>query len=177
MKDINDKNISLYIERFLAGETSCKEEEAIYAYFRRDDIPADMEAYRPMFAWYGQLAPAETSAPKVRLLRMRHWLWTGVAAMLAVLFAVGFIFHAPSSLPDEYLAYEGSYIIRDGKKITDLSVVVPEIERAERLVNERLRQFDRQIEEADEAFERSVTTGYDLSDPEVKEVIEATLHY
>lgn len=192
MNNIDNSNIRHYIDRFLAGETSCAEEKMIYDFFRRGQLADDLEKYREMFLWYDSLAPeavgeaepapeAATTrrrAPKVRLLRLRPWQWIGVAAMLTVLFAIGFIFHSPStSIPEEYLAYEGSYIIRDGKKITDLRVVVPEILRTEQLVDERLSALDASIEAADMAFDHAVSNAYNLSDPDVKEIIDATLTY
>lgn len=190
MNTIDNSNIRHYIDRFLAGETSCAEEKMIYDFFRRGQLDDDLKGYREMFMWYDSLAPqaevpaaaasetAPAKAPKVRLLKLRPWQWISVAAMLAVLFSIGFIFHTPStSVPEEYLAYEGSYIIRDGKKITDLRVVVPEILRTEQLVDERLNALDASIEAAGMAFDNAVTTGYDLSDPDVKEIIEATLEY
>ena len=75
------------------------------------------------------------------------------------------------------MAYEGSYIIRDGKKITDLRVVVPEIRRNEKLVSEQLRQIDMSIEEAESALDRALTEDFDMSDPTVAEVVETSLSY
>lgn len=96
--------------------------------------------------------------------------------MLALLLSVGFIFRSPS-IPEEYLAYEGSYIIRDGKKITDLRIVVPEIERTQQLVNESLGEIDMSLRTADSAFDDAVLADEDLSDPMVKDLILSTLEY
>lgn len=193
MNDIDNSNIRRTIDRFLAGETSCREERQLYDFFRRSDIPADLAGYKEMFLWYASLADSgrnsstdsveepesrrqPDSSRRVRLLPMRSWQWLSAAAVVAILFTIGLVFRSPSAtVPEEYMAYEGSYIIRDGKKITDLSVVVPEIRKAERLVSERLDALNASIEEADSAFDLSVASGYDLSDPEVKEIIEAAL--
>lgn len=193
MNDIDNSNIRRTIDRFLAGETSCREERQLYDFFRRSDIPADLAGYKEMFLWYASLADSvqesstdsveepesrrqPDSSRRVRLLPLRSWQWLSAAAVVAILFTIGLVFRSPSaSVPEEYMAYEGSYIIRDGKKITDLSVVVPEIRKAERLVSERLDALNASIEEADSAFDLSVASGYDLSDPEVKEIIEAAL--
>ena len=143
-----------------------------------------------MFNWYASLgdshdeaAPADiagtenrASASRVRLLELRPWQWMGIAAMLALLLSVGFIFRSPS-IPEEYLAYEGSYIIRDGKKITDLRIVVPEIERTQQLVNESLGEIDMSLRTADSAFDDAVLADEDLSDPMVKDLILSTLEY
>lgn len=198
MNNIDNSTIRQTIDRFLAGETSCREERELYAFFAGPGVPPDLACYKEMFRWYASLAensssaerpvtlmPAEAPAEatprrggKVRLLSMRAWQWVSAAAVVALLFSIGIIFHSPStSVPDEYLSYEGSYIIRDGKKITDLSVVVPEIRRTEQMVNERLSALDESIEAADAAFDRSLTSSYPMSDPNVREVIEAALTY
>ncbi len=180
MKDItiNKDNVSGYISRFLAGETSLAEERALYGYFRREKIPAELECYREMFAWYDSLSPAPRTAEPIRFPRLRRWQWTGVAATIALLLGLGFVFRMQTeALPEEYMAYEGSYIIRDGKKITDLRVVVPEIRRNEKLVSEQLRQIDMSIEEAESAFDRALTEDFDMSDPTVAEVVETSLSY
>ena len=170
MKDItiNKDNVSGYISRFLAGETSLAEERALYGYFRREKIPAELECYREMFVWYDSLRPAPRTAEPIRFPRLRRWQWTGVAATIALLLGLGFVFRMQT---------EASYIIRDGKKITDLRVVVPEIRRNEKLVSEQLRQIDMSIEEAESALDRALTEDFDMSDPTVAEVVETSLSY
>lgn len=182
MREIDQNNVSRYVERFLAGETTSAEERALYDYFSHGRVPAELESYREMFAWYGSLcqdAPAVRAVPEpVRLPRLRLWQWTGMAATVVLLFSLGFVFRMQTAdLPEEYMAYEGSYIIRDGKKITDLRVVVPEIRRNEQLVSERLSQLDRSLEEAEDAFDRALMEDFDMSDPDVAEVVRASLSY
>ncbi|MDE5651261.1 MAG: hypothetical protein K2I35_09750, partial [Duncaniella sp.] len=80
-------------------------------------------------------------------------------------------------LSEEYMAYEGSYIIRDGKKITDLSIVVPEILRQERMLNERIEAIEMSLEDADNIMLRSVESSVDMSNPEVCEAVKAALEY
>ncbi|MDE6175037.1 MAG: hypothetical protein K2F88_05685 [Duncaniella sp.] len=180
MIDINQDNISSYVARFLAGETDSAEERALYDYFSHGRVPAEFECYREMFAWYGSLGGSAQSARPAGLLRFRRWRWqwTGVAATVALLLGLGFMFRAQTeSLPEEYMAYEGSYIIRNGKKITDLRVVVPEIRRNEKLVSERLQQLDMSFDEAEDAFDRAFMEEFEMSDPEVAEVVQASLRY
>ena len=187
MTDMTDHSeIELLISRFLDGETSLDEEKALYAFFSRPDVPEELEPYRRMFGWYSSLAsageaiqPANVTTalpaamptgkrPRFRLLR--PWQWGAVAAMLALLFTVGFFLRTPS-IPEEYLTYEGSYIVRDGKKITDLRIVVPEILRTQQVVDESLDAINATFEETDGAFDAAVISSYDLSDPTVKEAI------
>ena len=187
MTDMTDHSeIDLLISRFLDGETSLDEEKALYAFFSRPDVPEELEPYLRLFGWYSSLAsageamqPADMTTalpaamptgkrPRFRLLR--PWQWGAVAAMLALLFTVGFFLRTPS-IPEEYLAYEGSYIVRDGKKITDLRIVVPEILRTQQVVDESLDAINATFEETDGAFDAAVISSYDLSDPTVKEAI------
>lgn len=197
MNHIDSSNINQTIERFMAGETSIEEEKALYAFFARPGLPKELEAYRPMFGWYASLgtvtdgnfgevhveaseeAHTDTRLPKhskkALILPLRPLHWLGIAAMLALVFTLGFYYRTSSSIPEEYLSYEGSYIIRNGKKITDLRVVVPEILRTEGIVNERIDALNLSLEEAEDAFNRAVFESYDTSDPTVREVILAAL--
>ena len=195
MTGIDNSNISQWIDRFLSGETSLKEEKELYAFFNRCDLSPEAEKYREMFSWYASLSSSHTEKEedlitqpetlmsrhdernKVRVLHLRSWQWISVAAMVALLLSLGFIFHSPEDIPDDYLSYQGSYIIRDGKKITDLRMVVPEIIRTQKMVDDRLLSLDNSLMEADNAFNRAVAESYDMSDPAVKEIVEATLSY
>ncbi|MCM1355957.1 MAG: hypothetical protein NC212_06095 [Staphylococcus sp.] len=187
MTDIDKTKITQMIDSFLAGETSREEEQQLYAFFSEEqDLPQELGQYREMFGWYASLGAladtgagtAETAiaaeAPKARILRMGLRQWMSIAAAIAVIFTLGFFLRPSSSteIPDDYYAYEGSYIIRDGKKITDLKIVVPEIRRMERMVDESINAIDTSIREADGAFDASLESSYDMSDPSVKELIE-----
>lgn len=187
--DINDRNIAKWVERFLDGETSCAEEAELYRYFSRPVLPAEMEQYRDMFAWYSAISSGEDTPTssmdirktdnRVRIIRLLPWQWVSVAASIVILLAIGFIFRPAGNSPlsEEYMAYEGSYIIRDGKKITDLSIVVPEILRQERMLNERIEAIEMSLEDADNIMLRSVESSVDMSNPEVCEAVKAALEY
>lgn len=188
MNTVNDNNISLWIQRFLDGETTCAEERELYAYFSREDIPEEVKPYRAMFGWYDSLAssanttatPAATTSVSeketpVRLPAFRPWQWISVAAMLALLLTVGFLFRPKSSMadiPEEYLAYQGSYIVRDGKKITDLRIVVPEILKTEQYIDDRINSVDEAID-INQAMIESMSSQLDMSNPAIREAVEA----
>lgn len=192
MNEINNTNISQWIEKFLDGDTTCAEERELYHYFSRKDLPEEAEPYREMFAWYASLqqaasvtelekvhdSHADTPASKVRILRMRAWQWISVAAILAILLTVGFMLRpSTSNISEEYMAYRGSYIIRDGKKITDLNIVVPEILRAEQFLNESVEEVDRSFDEMDRAMMNSVSSELDMSNPAVREAVQTAFEY
>ena len=50
--ELDKKNIEEYINRFLEGETTNAEEQAIYRFFHTGDVPSHLMGYAPMFAWY-----------------------------------------------------------------------------------------------------------------------------
>lgn len=124
MKDYND--IKLLIERFFEGETSLEEEQRLYAFFSSHrSLPEELESYREMFAGFDAIS----FAPRTNVRRRLLYVLSGVAA--AILLAIG-IFVAVDIHEDKVLAnnYEGSYMIVKGKRITDLSRIKPDIEKA-----------------------------------------------
>ncbi|MCM1076233.1 MAG: hypothetical protein NC411_02590 [Bacteroides sp.] len=189
MTTIDNSNIHTIINRFLDGETTLDEEKALYAFFKRPDLPPEAAPYREMFQWYASIASANATdvcktdneadrqsrnrLSALRVLPLRPWQWAGVAAMLALLLTIGITMRRPY-VPEEYLSYEGSYIVRDGKKITDLNIVVPEIMRTEKLIDESMDAIDMSLDEVDNAFDSTVLSDYDLSDPDVKDIIYST---
>lgn len=190
MNDINDNNYAVWVDKFLNGETTCQEEEALYAYFTEPSLPKEAEAYREMFTWYASLqSPAERAGTehqvnshteevttKVRILHLRPWQWAGVAAMMAILLTVGFLYQPSREyVSEEYMAYQGSYIIRDGKKITDLNIVVPEILRTEQMLDEQVRAMESSFDEMNNAVINAVSSDLDMSNPAVREVVETAL--
>ena len=95
--------------------------------------------------------------------------------MLAPLLTVGFLFRPKSSMADipaEYLAYQGSYIVRDGKKITDLRIVVPEILKTEQYIDDRINSVDEAID-INQAMIESMSSQLDMSNPAIREAVEA----
>ena len=50
--ELDKRNIEEYINRFLEGETTNAEEQAIYRFFHTGDVPSHLMGYAPMFAWY-----------------------------------------------------------------------------------------------------------------------------
>ncbi|MDR2148286.1 MAG: hypothetical protein LBE91_17720 [Tannerella sp.] len=57
----------------------------------------------------------------------RRWALTGIAASFAVIIGIGIYKHLNSK---PFNPYEGSYIIRNGVKITDPQTIRPEIEKS-----------------------------------------------
>lgn len=135
---IRNKDMELLVEKFLDGATTNAEERLLYDYFAGDGVDSRLEQYRPMFRWYaggmaGPLPGSEAAAPRrARTMRMRILTAVGMAA--SVLLIVGGVIGYRNHVQTErlYATYGGSYIVRGGKKITDLKAILPELRRIER---------------------------------------------
>ena len=133
--DIN--NVELYIDRFMEGETSNAEEKELYRFFATEkDLPQHIAQYREMFAYFEsgldeslsaqalteaehstakvvQLKPAETKKPKKRIFMFA----ASIAASIVLIFGISFGLLKNDA--DELYIYEGSYVMQNGKRVTD----------------------------------------------------------
>lgn len=138
---VTHRNVEAMVGRFLDGSTTCAEERALYRYFQGKDVAPQVEKYRGMFAWYASELPMEDAQPAVSpagRIRLRRWTGAAVAAMAAFAVVGAFFFYAGNSSDDLYACYEGSYVVINGKKITDIRKIMPELKRAELAVDEAL---------------------------------------
>lgn len=153
---MNDKRyIQQLVQRFLDGETTLAEEQELYARFASGNVPHSLRRYTEMFAWYAggmdetklPAMPARRRAPALRWM-VRVAAAAGICAFFAV-GAAGILKYQERK--DLYARYEGSFIVRDGKKITDIAKILPELQQVERETREEEEALRRQIEQADEA--------------------------
>ena len=166
--ELNRKNIEEYINRFLAGETSNAEEQAIYQFFRTKDVPNHLKKYAPMFAWYeggmqGELESvvAEKQKSQKNRFQVPGIVWSaGIAAMVVVTLGLGILFYSDYSGDiqlEEWDCYEGSYIEVGGKRMTNIKQILPllleeqaEAERKEKLAEQRIREIEKKEERVKE---------------------------
>lgn len=131
-----DKMMEQLVDKFLDGATSNAEERLLYDYFAGRGANGPLARYAPMFGWYagGMTAPLPR---RRRPLAVRLAAGIGIAA--SVLLAAGAGIHYRNHLETQrlYAVYEGSYIVRGGKKITDLKAIMPELKRIESATRER----------------------------------------
>ena len=113
----------LLVQEFLDGITSPEQERWLYAFYRNHNpgsLPADLESYRGMFVWYASLP--STAKPRRRLSGARIAAFTGIAAAAAIAIGAGLSLinrnGRTSAADSAYASYAGSYIVRDGHKIT-----------------------------------------------------------
>ena len=157
--ELTSKNIEEYIRRFMEGETTNEEEQAIYRYFRTQRVPAHLKSYQAMFAWYEQGMPQEP-APKKHSYRLAVQAWrAGLVAMLVLGIGLGWFLLKDGSTAksDEWVCYEGSYVVKNGKRNTNIEEIMPQIlatlkqtEEMERRMQEQLDAIKRMEEFAEE---------------------------
>ena len=127
--EVTKNNIEEYIHRFMEGETTNAEEQAIYRFFRTEEVPEHLKPYTKMFAWYEEGMPEEElSKPKAQALwkRIPLEIWsTGIAAMLVIGIGLGIVLSFGDNQHEDWSCYEGSYVEVDGKRITDIETILP----------------------------------------------------
>lgn len=137
MKTIAPDNIAELLTRFFDGETTCAEEKALEEYFTSDiPLPPELQPYREMFGWYASgmnpdALPSEKPEPAVtvsqgapsqpktrRKIHPMIW-WSSAAAMVVLTIGLTWQHKAGQFTSAEASSiYAGSYIVRDGHKIT-----------------------------------------------------------
>jgi hypothetical protein len=124
------------LERFFDGETSNEEERTLYHFFAQEDIPLHLRRYKPVFDYFESglekeinRLPKESVEPPEPLRhatpKRRLRIAVGVVASLLILLTAGLLFLKKT---DAFDPYEGSYIVRNGVRITDINIIRPELE-------------------------------------------------
>jgi hypothetical protein len=147
-----DNHIEKLLERFFEGYTSNAEERQLYDFFASRDVPKHLLPCKPLFAGFEAIPEAFCeNGPPVRRKSYGKWiLWSGVAAALLVLLLLN-PFGYGNKPPNPY---EGSYIVRNGVRITDLEIIRPELEATVRQVLQQQEEAERLIAKMMEADNR-----------------------
>jgi len=121
------QRIEEQIDRFFEGETSQEEEKELYAFFAGEEIPEHLQPYQSLFRYFENEIATEIQQETTTLPRRRNLrpLWISIAASLLLAALTSLFFFEKADTFDEF---EGSYIIRNGERITDLNVIRPELE-------------------------------------------------
>lgn len=158
--------ISALVALFLDGATTPAQEKVIYSYFASHADAGELERYRPMFEWYASLPCAEPERKPSRSRRMSARL-AAAAAVVAAVVATAFVWFTPAERGHDeslYAVYQGSYMVRDGKRITDISAIYSQIVSAEATADSLWMLTDPEYGEIDEAIIDNALRG--ISDPE-----------
>ncbi|MDR1098233.1 MAG: hypothetical protein LBL57_08880 [Tannerella sp.] len=142
---MKEKQMEQLLERFFEGSTSNREERQLYDFFAGRDVPEHLLPYKPLFACFEALPEAfcEKESPVRRKRRVKWMLWPcAAAALLALVLLNPFGYGNKPRDP-----YEGSYIVCNGVRITDLDIIRPELEAAVREVLQLQEEAERLIAE------------------------------
>lgn len=153
------KYIEQLLERYWQCDTTTAEEDILKAFFSQEDVPAQLEKYRPLFA-YGRMAAGEcplgdgfdarvlalTAGEPKRVKARRVSLWGGfaplfkAAAVVAVVITLGnaaqFSMERDDSGTEDinYAAYKDTY--------DDPAVAYDKVENALELVSEGISKAE-----------------------------------
>jgi len=152
---MDDKNnIENLLERFFEGTTTNQEEKQLYDFFTKEEIPDELKKYKPVFEYFHSGIIKETADEKKgqNIIRKKYALHYkkiiyaigGIAASILILFSVySLLNHREKS----FNPYEGSYIVRNGIRITDIDAIQPELEKTYKEAVKQTEEINRTIEE------------------------------
>lgn len=128
------RNIDEWVERFMNGETTNEEEQAIYRFFRSGNVPKHLREQIRMFAWYEAGMPGKPEdfpMPKEkRHIHIPLVVWSaGIAASVVIVLGLGWMaWDKYKEMSAEWKCYEGSYVVINGKRIADVKRIMPYIQ-------------------------------------------------
>jgi hypothetical protein len=130
------------INRFFEGETSQEEEKELYRFFSEEEVPESLLPYQKLFGYFDHDMAAELQPVKITLPRRKSLrnFWIGIAASLLIAGLSTLFFPKKTETFNEF---EGSYIIRNGIRITDPDIIRPELESALQQALQKLDDADR----------------------------------
>lgn len=123
------RRLQRLIDRYMEGETTLAEERQLFGAFASGRYPAALEEYADMFRGCAAVAgtgcgETQAGSPR-RTIRIVLTATAGVAA--AVLLCLTFAANMREAELERI--YGGSYVIVNGKRIDDISRIMPQIER------------------------------------------------
>lgn len=157
------KNVEDLVERFFEGKTSRAEEQQLYAFFAQPDIPSVFLPYKEMFGYFEtgiveecKESPELVLPAKRQKRTTRLWLMaaTVAASLLFLLFnTVGV------KQPVPFNPYEGSYIVRNGVRITDMNEVEPVLKTTLQRIEQQQKRVEQLLEHANNKDENICLVG------------------
>lgn len=109
------------LNKYFEGETSRDEERELKRRFMEENIPEELEIYRPFFAYFDNEThkckeAVKTNKPKKTIYQYVLYTLSGVAASLLILLAGNGIYR-------QYLKQPTNYVMIDGKRYTDSEII------------------------------------------------------
>ncbi|KAB1069372.1 hypothetical protein F6U93_03410 [Tamlana haliotis] len=138
--------IEALLEKYENGETTLAEEQALKQFFSEEDVPAHLEVYKSMFAYY-KVSQEEVFTQKLPLESKRRFTfkWISVAAAVVLLFG----FYWASSESSEDL---GTY--------DDPELAYLEVTKSLAMISEKLNQGTSTIGYLEEVNKGTATISY-----------------
>lgn len=133
----NILRIRTLTDRFLEGETTLEEERELYAFYRSEEVPDDLQSLRPLFVGLEEIhleTPSVT--PKKKMGDWRKWVM--IAASVLVLFLLGGSFLWQQQ-QNECVAYVY------GERVTDRDLIMQELERSIGTMTEGQNDIENQL--------------------------------
>lgn len=166
---ISDDEARRLTALFLDGATSIDEEKLLYAYYRATRIAYDLLQYKDMFCWYDALSNPDER--KNAIAKSRGLIAASITIAVLVTISLFSIKTIDTEVCD---IYAGSYIIRDGKKITDISKILPELRRADHIADSTMTAISN--ESPDNIEHEAITSAIaSINDPQIREMLLADL--
>lgn len=114
------------LNKYFEGETSCEEERELRLFFTEEEVPEDMQMYRPMFACLDKEVKEHQSLSKKpenkniksgRLFSRRlYYTLGGIAAGLLIFIGIANLYRHVSPIPSDY-------VVINGKRYTDANII------------------------------------------------------
>lgn len=114
------------LNKYFEGETSCEEERELRRFFTEEEVPEEMQMYRPMFAYLDKevkehqslLPKAENKKVKTGRITPRRLYYTigSIAAGLLILVGVANLYQQIAVTPTDY-------VVINGKRYTDANII------------------------------------------------------
>lgn len=137
------QHIETLLERFFEGDTTNREEQELYAFFARTDLPEHLRPYKEVFGYFEnglarEVAETEAPAPVRKVPFVRRWLWAGIAIAASLSLFLLLNNREVAKEEGDFNPYAGSYIIRNGVRTEipeevarELSKIIQDTERDE----------------------------------------------
>lgn len=151
------RDIEDIITRFFDGQTSGREEQELYAFFRREDIPGHLRQYTTVFRYFEKGIIEEVSAQKdensnlpvvKKQVRNKWVIIFAVAASVLLLLLVKPIF-----MHDNFNPYQGSFIMVNGEKSFDIDEIKAKEAEIERLIAQKEKELEQIYHFADKKMD------------------------
>ncbi|MDR2056848.1 MAG: hypothetical protein LBP83_00910 [Dysgonamonadaceae bacterium] len=142
--------IETLIEKYFEGLTTLKEEEYLRAYFQKETVPAEWEAYKAMFRFFAlEIEAGKTKPLPEKKGRKVYLRWAGVAAAVCLL-----VYAGVKITFKDYQMQETSCAYINGKAYTNLELIRLEaLKTLESLSRNNESVFASQAEALDSFFE------------------------